>query len=477
MKLNQLTIKEALRGLQNKTFSAQELTKACLYRIDEIDKKIKAFITVNEEEALKKANEADALLKDKSVLKNKPLLGIPVAVKDNFCTRDLETTAASKVLENYSPVYESTVTRRLKEAGVIIIGKTNMDAWAHGSSTETSQFFTTKNPWNFNRLPGGSSGGSAASIIADEAIGAIGSETAGSIRQPAAWCGLVGFKPTYGRVSRYGLIAMASSLDSPGPMTKTIWDAALMLQILAGNDKMDATTSSIKVPDYLAKINSGIKGVKIGVPKEYFLKEMDKEIVEAVRKAVKILESRGAKIIDVSLIDPKYSVAVYTILQRSEVSSNLARYDSIRYGHGRTNFGEEAKRRIMLGTHALSSGYYEKYYFKAQKVRSLICQDFDRAFKKIDILVAPTSPSVALRLGATVKDPMFGEMQDVLVEASSLAGLPGVNVPCGFSQDLPIGLQIIGPQFSEELLFQVGYAYEQVTDWHKKRPITLNEKR
>jgi aspartyl-tRNA(Asn)/glutamyl-tRNA(Gln) amidotransferase subunit A len=469
MKLNQLTVKEAQKGLQRKTFSAKELTRACLYRIKEVDKKIKAFLTVNKR-VLREADKADRLLKDNSVLKTRPLLGIPVAVKDNFCTKGLKTTAASIVLENYLPVYESTVTRRLKEAGAIIIGKTNMDAWAHGSSTETSQFFTTKNPWNLKRLPGGSSGGSAASIIADETIGAIGSETAGSIRQPASWCGTIGFKPTYGRVSRYGLIAMASSLDSPGPITKTIEDAALLLQVLAGKDEMDATTSSKKVPNYSEKIKNGIKGIKIGVPKEYFLKGMDKEVVRGVQQAIKVLERRGAKVIEISLLDPKYSVAVYTVLQRSEVSSNLARYDGIRYGNSRTNFGEEAKRRIMLGTHALSSGYYEQYYLKAQKVRSLICQDFERVFKKIDCLVAPTSPSVALKIGASAKDPMFGEAQDILVEASTLAGLPGVNLTCGFSKNLPIGLQVIGPQLSEELLFQVGYAYEQVTDWHKRRP-------
>lgn len=470
MKLSTLTVKETFEGLKKKTFSAKELTKACLNRIEKIDKKIKAFITVDREEALKQAERADGIFQTELTFKSQPLLGIPIAVKDNFCTRELRTTAASKVLKNYLPVYDATVVRRLKEAGAIIIGKTNMDAWAHGSSTETSQFFTTRNPWDFNRLPGGSSGGSAAAIITDETIGAVGSETAGSIRQPAAWCGIVGFKPTYGRVSRYGLIAMASSLDSPGPMTKTVEDAALILQVLAGKDRMDATTSPRAVPNYLAKVRSGIAGLKIGVPKEYFLQGMDKGVVKTVQRAIKVLERQGAKVKEVGLLDPKYSVAVYTILQRSEVSSNLARYDGVRFGQDRTYFGEEAKRRIMLGTYALSSGYYEQYYLKAQKVRGFICQDFDRVFKKVDCLVAPTSPSVALKVGASAQDSMFGEMQDILVEASTLAGLPGVSLPCGFSNGLPVGMQIIGPHFSEELLFQAGYAYEQATDWHKRRP-------
>jgi len=471
-RLSQLTIKEAREGLRRKKFSSLELTRACLERIKKLDKKIKAFLTVSERESLEQAKKSDKILNQPQAVTNRQaLLGIPVAVKDNFCTEGVKTTAASAVLENYFPVYDATVVQRLKEAGAIIIGKTNMDAWAHGSSTETSQFFTTRNPWDLGRLPGGSSGGSAAAIIADEVIGAVGSETAGSIRQPAAWCGMVGFKPTYGRVSRYGLIAMASSLDSPGPMTKTIEDAAFVLQALAGQDKMDATTSPKEVPDYLMALEKKLPGLKIGIPKEYFLEGMNKEVVAVVQGAIKVLEKLGMRIKEVSLLDPQYSVAVYTILQRSEVSSNLARYDGLRYGNDRASFGEEAKRRIMLGTYALSSGYYEQYYLKAQKVRTLICQDFDRVFSQVNLLVAPTSPSVALKVGASLDDPMFGEIQDILVEASTLAGLPGVNLPCGFSKEgLPIGMQIIGPQFSEELLFQAGHTYEQATDWHKRRP-------
>ena len=462
MKLNQLTIRQAQEGLKKKKFSSQELVQACLKRIKKLEPKIRAFITVTEKGTLKNAREVD---------QTQPLLGIPIAVKDNFCTRGIKTTAGSKVLENYIPVYDATVVKRLKEAGAIIIGKTNMDAWAHGSSTEASDFFTTHNPWNLNYLPGGSSGGSAAAVVADEVIGAIGSETAGSIRQPSAWCGAVGFKPTYGRVSRYGLIAMASSLDSPGPITKTVKDAALILQVIAGQDKMDATTATQTTANYSTNLGQKIAGLKIGIPKEYFLKEMDREVASAVHKAIKVLEKLGGQIKKISLLDPKYSVAAYTIIQRSEVSSNLGRYDGIRYGRTRRFFGEEAKRRIMLGTHTLLSGYHNQYYLKAQKVRRLICQDFDRVFKRVDVLIAPTTPSPALPLGASVDEPMFGELQDILVEASTLAGLPGMSLPCGFSlKGLPLAMQIIGPQFSEELLFQVGYVYEQATDWHQRKP-------
>ncbi len=465
MRLNELTIVQAQKGLREKKFSSQELVKACLGRIKKVDSKIKAFITVCEKEALEEAKKAEGFVDAK------PLAGIPVAIKDNFCTRGIKTTAASKVLENYVPVFDATVVKRLKEAGAIIIGKTNMDAWAHGSSTETSGFFTTRNPWNLERLPGGSSGGSAAAVIADETIFGIGSETAGSIRQPAAWCGVIGCKPTYGRVSRYGLIAMASSTDSPGPMTKTVEDSAVVLQVLAGQDELDATTSPEKVPDYLKNMKKGIKGLQIGVPKEYFVPGMEEEVAQRVREAIAVLKKLGAKIREISLMDPKYSVAVYTILQRSEVSSNLARYDGIRYGKDRTKFGQEAKRRIMLGTYTLSAGYYEAYYKKAQQVRSLIYQDFEKAFKKVDLIVGPTSPSVALPIDTSKESAMFGELQDVLVEASAMAGLPGLNVCCGFSQEgLPVGMQIIGPQFSEELILRTGYGYEQATEWYKRRP-------
>lgn len=477
MELFDLTIKEARDGLLKKKFSSRELVSACLSRIKKLEPKLNAFITVCEKKAEEEAEKADKKMGDlrdlgdmRELFVRYPLLGIPISVKDNYCTKGIKTTAASHVLMNYIPPYDATVVKRLKEAGAIILGKTNMDAWAHGSSTEASDFFTTRNPWDINRLPGGSSGGSAASIAADETIGSIGSETAGSIRQPAAWCGVVGLKPTYGRVSRYGLIAMASSLDCPGPITKTVEDVAAILQVLAGNDPYDATTSYKPVPNYLKEIKKGIKGLKIGIPEEYF-RMAEKEVSKKNLEAVKVLEKLGTKIKKISLFDPKYAIAVYTILQRSEVSSNLARYDGIRFGFRREKFGEEARKRIMLGTYYLSAGYYEAYYLKAQKVRTLICQDFEKAFKEVSVIIGPTSPSTALPLGASKTSPMFGEVADVLVEPSTIAGLPGLNIPCGFSQEgLPVGMQIIGPQFSEDLILRIGYAYEQVTQWYKIKP-------
>lgn len=457
--------------MAEKKFTPEELVRSCIARIEEVEGKIKAFITLSLEDALRRAKRAGELIaSDPSVFQQKPLLGIPVSIKDIFCTKGLLTTAGSNILKNFVPPYDATVVSRLKEAGAIIIGKTNLDAFAHGSSTEASDFFPTRNPWNRERVPGGSSGGSAASVIADEVIFSVGTETAGSIRQPAAWCGIVGTKPTYGRVSRWGVIAMASSLDSPGPMTKTVADSAFVLNILAGCDKFDATTSPLPVPNYLAEIKKGIKGIKIGVSERYFL-GVDREVKNAVEKGIEKMEELGAEIEEISLFDPRYAISVYTILQRAEVSSNLARYDGIRFGYPRCFFGEEAKRRIMLGTYTLSAGYYEKYYLKAQRVRTLICRDFQKAFAKVDVIVAPTSPTVALPLGISKKSPMFGELQDVLVEPSTIAGLPGISIPCGFSKEgLPIGMQIIGPQFSESLLFQVAYTYEQATRWHKRKP-------
>lgn len=467
MDLSKLTIKQAVEGLNNKDFSSVELTKSCLDRINSVDGKINAFVTKLEEEALNQARAADEAISNGV---GKPLLGVPFSIKDNFCTEGIKTTASSKVLENFIPPYDATVVRKLKDAGVVIIGKTNMDAWAHGSSTETSDFGTTKNPWNLERLPGGSSGGSAASIAADETIGSIGSETAGSIRQPASWCGVVGLKPTYGRVSRYGVIAMASSLDCPGPITKTVEDAAMVLNVLAGVDKYDATTSPKEVEDYAKNLTNKIDGLKIGVADDY-LQAAEDEVRESIEQALKEFEKLGAKIVRVKLFDPKYAIAVYTILQRAEVSSNLARYDGIRFGNDRSYFGEEAKRRIMLGTYALSAGYYDAYYSKAQKVRTVIVEDFKKAFKEVDVIVGPTAPSVALPLGSSKNHPMFGEMADVLVEPSTIAGLPGINVPCGFTKDgLPVGMQIIGPQFAESLILNVAFQYEQATSWYKEKP-------
>jgi aspartyl-tRNA(Asn)/glutamyl-tRNA(Gln) amidotransferase subunit A len=353
---------------------------------------------------------------------------------------------------------------------MVLLGKTNMDAWAHGSSTETSDFGPTKNPWNSDHLPGGSSGGAAASVAADEAVAAIGSETAGSIRQPASWCGVVGLKPTYGRVSRYGVVAMGSSLDSPGPITKTVEDSALLLQVLAGVDPMDATTAPNDVPNYLSNINRDIKGLKIGVSDDYF-EGVDEEVKAKINEGIKALEKLGASVKKIKLFSPKYSIAVYTIIQRAEVSSNLARLDGIRYGHDRSFFAEEAKRRIMLGTYALSSGYYDQYYNKALKVRTIIIDDFKKAFQDVDVIIGPTSPTTALPIGATEGQAMFGELADMLVEPSSIAGLSGINVPAGFSKNgLPIGMDIIGPQFGEEIVLRVGQSYERGTEWHKRKP-------
>lgn len=470
MDLNLLTVETAILGLKEKKFSSFDLVKSCLKQIGDKDKKIKAFVTVCKEEALKEAKEIDNLNYEDSV-KEKPLLGIPFSIKDNFCTKDIKTTASSNVLKDYIPPYNATVYKKLNDSGAIILGKTNMDAWAHGSSTEASDFFTTRNPWDPERLPGGSSGGSAASIASDEAIFSIGSETAGSIRQPASWCGVVGLKPTYGRVSRYGVIAMASSLDSPGPITKTVKDAALILNVIAGSDGFDATCSEKEVEDYSSNLEKSIKDLKIGICEKYF-QVSEKNVTESVKKALKIFEKLGAKIEEVDLFDPKYAIAVYTILQRSEVSSNLGRYDGIRYGKNRSFFGDEAKRRIMLGTYCLSSGYFDAYYLKAEKVRTIIVDDFKKAFEKVDVIVGPTTPSCALPLGSSKNHPMFGEVADVLVEPSTIAGLPGINVNCGFSpENLPVGLQIIGPQFSEAKILNAAYQFEKNINLNKPKSL------
>ena len=473
--LNKLTIKQARERLKNKDFSSVELTKTCLDQIKRTDDKLNVFVTLTEKEALESAAKADKILASQGdALQGYPLLGIPIAIKDNFSTMGIRTTASAKVLDDYIPPFDSTVVSKLKNAGMVLLGKTNMDAWAHGSSTETSDYGPTRNPWDTNHLPGGSSGGSAASVAANQCIAAIGSETAGSIRQPASWCGVVGLKPTYGRVSRYGIVAMGSSLDSPGPITKTVEDSALILEILAGQDKMDATTSSKKVLDYTKNMEIDFKDIVVGISDEYFIEGLDPEVEKAVKDAIAKLEKMGARIEKIKLFDPKYAIDVYTIIQRSEVSSNLARYDGIRFGNDRSAFGEEAKRRIMFGTHALSSGYYDQYYNKASKVRSVIINDFKKAFEKVSVIIAPTSPSLALPIGSTKNQSMFGELADVLVEPSSIAGLSGINIPVGFSSNnLPIGMQIIGPQWGEEKVIQTAFKYEQETqneEWRKKTP-------
>lgn len=456
--LSALTVTAAKGLLASRKISSVDLVRACLDKISRNDANTHAFLAMNPD-ALKEAEKAETSL---------PLGGIPIAVKDNFLTLGIPTTASSALLSGYLPQYEGTVVSRLKSAGAIIIGKTNMDAWAHGSSTETSDFGPTLNPWNLSHLPGGSSGGSAAAVAADFCLAAIGSETAGSIRQPAAWCGVTGFKPTYGRVSRYGVIAMASSTDSPGPLTKDIADATLITSVIAGADPFDATTSTASYP--AVALSGDIKGKKIGLPKEYLLSEMRPDVKKLILAAADKFTQLGAEVEEISLLDPHYSIGVYTIVQRSEVSSNLARFDGIRYGGPREKFGSEAKRRIMLGTYALSSGYYDQYYAKAQKVRTLIINDFANAFKKYQLIIGPTSPGPALKVGASKDQPMFGEMEDILVEPSSVAGLTGASVPCGFVDGLPVGLQIIGPQFGEAEVLNAAFAYQNATDFHLQKP-------
>lgn len=471
-KLNELTIHEAIDGLKRGEFTSLQITEACLNQINNVDKKIKALITLNYKNVLEEAKKADDEIKKTGavIFERKPLLGIPYLCKDNFSVKGLVTTAGSNVLKNYVPPFESTVTGRLKKAGAILLGKTNMDAFAHGSTTETSDFYPTKNPWDNRRVPGGSSGGSAAAVASNMCVFAIGSETGGSIRGPASWCGVTGLKPSYGRVSRYGVLAMASSTDSPGPITKDVKDAAYVLNIIAGKDPRDATSSPVEVENYTPSKNFSLKGLKIGKPKSYFNIDLETGVKEKVEEAVKILEDMGAEIVEMDLLDPKYSIAVYTILQRSEVSSNLARLDGIRYGNDRTNFGFEAKKRIMLGTYTLSSGYYDAYYSKAQKVRTLIKNDFEEAFKKIDLIVAPSMPCIAPELGQSEKSSMYGELMDLLSEPSSVAGLPGISIPCGLSDGMPVGLQFIGNFFGEKDLVEVSNLFQEGTDFHKDFP-------
>jgi aspartyl-tRNA(Asn)/glutamyl-tRNA(Gln) amidotransferase subunit A len=467
MDIKTLTVAQAKKDLKEKKYSSVELTKAYLERIKQVEPKVKAFVTVTEEEALKNAKEADKKIAEGVDL---PLLGIPLSIKDNFSTNGIRTTASSKVLDNYIPPFDATVVAKLKAAGMVLLGKTNMDAWAHGSSTETSDYGASRNPWNTDHLPGGSSGGAAASLAADVALAAIGSETAGSIRQPASWCGVVGLKPTYGRVSRYGVVAMGSSLDSPGSITKTVEDSALLLQVFAGQDPHDATTGKNPVPDYTKNLKNPIKGLTIGVADDYF-EGVDSEVSMSVKNALKTFEKLGTKVKKINLFSPKYTIAVYTIVMRAEVSSNLARYDGIRYGNDRSFFAEEAKRRVMLGTYTLSAGYYDQYYNKALKVRTVIIEDFKKAFQDVDIIIGPTSPTTSLPVGASEGQAMFGELADVLVEPSSLAGLSGINVPCGFSKKgLPIGMQIIGPQFAEERILNAAYIYQQENPLYLKKP-------
>ncbi len=475
-------IAELSEMLSNNETTAKEIAVSVFDRIEQVEDRIKAYVTITKDEALAMADKAD---QGRSSENNRILSGIPIAIKDNMCTKGIRTTCSSKILQNFIPPYESTVTTKLLEQGYVLTGKTNLDEFAMGSSTENSGFHTTSNPWDTKRIPGGSSGGSAAAVAADECIAALGSDTGGSIRQPAALCGVVGLKPTYGRVSRYGLVAFASSLDQIGPITKNVKDAAILMNIISGNDPMDSTSASVPVPDFTASIGRDIKGLKIGIPKEYFIEGIDPEVNAAVQAAIKQYEALGAVPVAVSLPHSGYAIATYYVLATSEASSNLARYDGVKYGfraEGKDlidmymqtrakGFGPEVKRRIMLGTYTLSSGYYDAYYKKAQQVRTLLKRDFEEAFRSVDLVLTPTAPTAAFKKGEKTDDPLQMYLADIFTISVNLAGVPAISIPCGFtSGNLPIGLQLIGSHFEEEKLLQAAYAYEQATDWHTRRP-------
>lgn len=465
--MNNLTISEARKKLDTKEISSVELTKYYLSEIHKKNTSLNAFLTISEKEALEGAKNADKRINDGETT---PLLGIPLALKDIYLTKGIRTTAASKVLENYIGQYDGTAVKKLKDAGAIILGKTNLDAWAHGSSGENSDFGPTKNPYNTEYVPGGSSSGSPVAVASDMALAASGTDTGGSIRLPASFCNVVGLKPTYGRVSRYGVIAMASSLDSIGHFTKTVEDNALYLQVTAGIDPLDATTPQVDVPNYTQNLKNGVKGLKIGVPKEYFIEGLDPRIKEMTEKTLKWYEEQGAEIVEVSLPHTSYAIEVYYIIQTAEVSSNLARYDGIRFGNNRSHFGAEAKRRIILGTYVLSAGYYDAYYKKAMQVRTLLKKDFEQVFNQVDCLITPASPTLPWKLGEKTSDPLSMYLSDILTVHANLVGIPGLSVPMGFIDGLPVGMQILGPHFSEKLLYQVGYAYEEHHPFWKERP-------
>jgi len=487
MQLHELTIREAAQLLRSGEISSAELTEALIDRIVAVDNDVRAYLTLTPELAMEQARAADRRLAEARRSGDDglpPLLGIPLAIKDVLCTAGVPTTCGSRILENFVPPYDATVVARLKDAGFVMLGKTNTDEFAMGSSTENSAFFTTHNPWDLGRVPGGSSGGSAAAVAAGEALGALGTDTGGSVRQPAALCGVVGLKPTYGRVSRYGLVAFASSLDQAGPIARTVADAALLLGTIAGHDPQDSTSAPRPVPDYTAALGGDIRGLRVGVPNEYFVPGMEPGVEAAVRQALADLEALGAVVEQVSLPHTEYALPVYYLIAPAEASANLARYDGVKYGYSapagelwemykRTRgqgFGAEVKRRIMLGTYALSAGYYDAYYLKAQKVRTLIRQDFERAFERVDVVVAPTSPTVAFPIGAKVDDPLQMYLSDVLTLSLNLAGLCGISVPCGFSGGLPVGMQVLGRPYDEETILRVAHAYEQATPWHTYRP-------
>ncbi|SHJ47034.1 aspartyl/glutamyl-tRNA(Asn/Gln) amidotransferase subunit A [Tepidibacter formicigenes DSM 15518] len=482
MKLYEMTLKEVSEKIKNKEITSLELTESILNRIKEVEPKVDSFISLTEEYAINKAKEIDEKIAKGENLS--PLAGVPMAVKDNICTDGIKTTCASKMLENFVPPYDATAIKRLNKAGAVMVGKTNMDEFAMGSSTENSAFKKTKNPWDLTRVPGGSSGGSASAVAAGQAFYSLGSDTGGSVKQPASLTGLVGLRPTYGRISRYGLIAFGSSLDQIGIFAKDVTDCALVLREMAGKDNMDGTSANVEVPDYTKYLDNNIKGLKIGVPKEYFGQGVDEDVKNAVLKGIELLKEMGAQVKEISLPHTDYAVATYYVLAPSEASSNLARFDGIRYGY-RANeynsledlyiksrsegFGDEVKRRIMIGTYALSAGYYDAYYKKALKVRTLIKDDFVKAFEDVDVIITPTAPNVAFKIGEKTSDPMTMYMEDICTIPSCLAGVPGMSIPCGFKNGLPIGMQIIGNHFDEATMLKVAYAFECATDFKNKR--------
>ncbi|MBF0609836.1 MAG: Asp-tRNA(Asn)/Glu-tRNA(Gln) amidotransferase subunit GatA [Magnetococcales bacterium] len=481
-----LTLAAASRLLAKGELSSLELTQAVLHRIKTLNPRLNAFISVDEEGALAAARQADEQRRQGETT---PLTGLPIALKDIFCTRQQKTTCGSRMLANFQPPYDATVTRKLQQAGAVIVGKTNMDEFAMGSSNETSWFGPVKNPWDLTRTPGGSSGGSAAAVAADLCLAAIGTDTGGSIRQPASLCGISGLKPTYGRVSRFGMIAFASSLDQGGPMTKSVEDAAILLQAMAGHDAADATSIPQPVPDYPALLQQSVSGMRLGIPAEYFTDGMQPEVQQAVDAAIQIFHSLGITTVPVSLPHTSYAVPTYYIIASAEASSNLARYDGVRFSHRcqeakdladlyfrsrAEGFGAEVKRRIMLGTYVLSSGYYDAYYRKAQKVRRLIADDFDAAFRQVDAVLTPTSPTTAFRIGERTDDPVQMYLSDIFTIGVNLAGLPALSLPCGRDQaGLPIGMQLIGPPLGESPVLQLGHAFQQATDWHHSKPVIV----
>ncbi len=480
--LTDLTLTEARAQLRAGKITAVELTQAHLDRIKSLDPRIKAFLTVTDDLALDLAQQADRRLANGD---DAPLLGIPLAIKDVLTTKDVPTTCGSRILEGFVPPYTGTAVQRLFDAGAVMLGKTNTDEFAMGSSTENSGYFTTHNPWDLARVPGGSSGGSAAAVASRMALGGLGTDTGGSVRQPASFCGICALKPSYGRVSRYGLIAFASSLDQIGVFARSAEDMALLLSVIAGHDPHDSTSMPVPVPDYTAALNADVHGLRVGVPKEYFIEGMQPEVEQAVRAAIAEFVQLGADIREISLPHTDYGLPVYYLIAPAEASANLARFDGVRYGPRHSQgamwptykttrgqgFGPEVKRRIMLGTYALSAGYYDAYYLKAQKVRTLIKQDFDRAFEQVDVILSPTSPTTAFRIGEKADDPLQMYLSDVFTLPASLGGIAGANIPCGFdASGLPIGLQIMGAAFNESTVLRAAHAYQQRTDWHTRPP-------